>query len=331
MRYTAMCGRAALPSQSDVVASCGVPLARWERAEDYVARTNVWPGAFVPVLRTGGPDEPAAELTLTSMRWGLLPPGTQEDAALAQDWFRMFNARGETVREKSIFARLVCRRERRCVVLLSGFYEWREESVGKTRLKQPYFVSPPPAEGEAPAVLRCAGIFDVCSQSEEKRPKTSTVAIVTRPGLPQLEWLHDRSPLLLTPQEAEQWLAEGAAYAGLLRAHTEGSAEAAPLRSWPVTTALNSIGNAMEGPECTRECARALVENTGSIAALFAARGAGAAGPRGEAPPPVREPAVSPATARGPLQRTPKKRKPSWDASGQRSLKSFFSGASHGS
>ena len=40
-----------------------------ERAEDYVARTNAWPGAFVPVLRTC--DEQAAELALTSMRWGL--------------------------------------------------------------------------------------------------------------------------------------------------------------------------------------------------------------------------------------------------------------------
>ena len=37
---------------------------------------------------------------------------------------RMFNARSETVPEKSVFNRLLS--SKRCVVLLNGFYEWAQ-------------------------------------------------------------------------------------------------------------------------------------------------------------------------------------------------------------
>ena len=39
---------------------------------------------------------------------------------------RMFNARSETVPEKSVFNRLLS--SKRCVVLLNGFYEWAQVS-----------------------------------------------------------------------------------------------------------------------------------------------------------------------------------------------------------
>ena len=36
----------------------------------------------------------------------------------------MFNARSETVAEKSVFSRLLG--GKRCIVLLNGFYEWAQ-------------------------------------------------------------------------------------------------------------------------------------------------------------------------------------------------------------
>ena len=49
--------------------------------------------------------------------------------------------RSETVAEKPAFRRLLPRR--RCVVLMSGFYEWRQEGA----VKQPYYVYLQQAEG----------------------------------------------------------------------------------------------------------------------------------------------------------------------------------------
>lgn len=67
------------------------------------------------------------------MKWGLVPSYTKRD--VKPDYFRMFNARSETVAEKSAFRRLV--NSKRCVVMLDGFYEWAKDSKGE---KQPYFI-----------------------------------------------------------------------------------------------------------------------------------------------------------------------------------------------
>src|ERR1700737_3562927 len=55
---------------------------------------------------------------LTMMRWGLVPPWAK-DASIG---YKMINARGETVAKLPSFKRPF--RERRCLVLASGFYEW---------------------------------------------------------------------------------------------------------------------------------------------------------------------------------------------------------------
>ena len=55
-------------------------------------------------------------------RWGLVPAYTKPNAK--PDYFRMFNARSESVLEKPVFSRLL--RSCRCIVLLNGFYEWKK-------------------------------------------------------------------------------------------------------------------------------------------------------------------------------------------------------------
>lgn len=62
------------------------------------------------------------------MTWGLVPSWTKKEEKL--DFFRMFNARSETVPEKTVFSRLLG--SKRCVVLLNGFYEWAQVSVSIT-------------------------------------------------------------------------------------------------------------------------------------------------------------------------------------------------------
>ncbi|DBB14512.1 TPA: hypothetical protein ACH3X3_004793 [Trebouxia sp. C0006] len=119
------------------------------------------------------------ELEVHTMKWGLVPSFTKTACTEKPDHFRMFNARSETVAEKSVFSRLLARQ--RCVVLFNGFYEWKKE--GSRR--QPFYVNM--GEGQT---MRMAGLFDVWSGGADDAPL-----------------LHDRMPVILTSDEqVEAWL-----------------------------------------------------------------------------------------------------------------------------
>ena len=129
-----MCGRArATLSAERVAAASGT--SRWVHREAYVPRYNAQPGTPLPCVRASDPTrgEPPDERRVESMTWGLVPSFTGPGEK--PDHFRMFNARGETLREKPAFGRLL--RRRRCVALLDGFYEWRREGGAQ---KQPYYL-----------------------------------------------------------------------------------------------------------------------------------------------------------------------------------------------
>lgn len=132
-----MCGRArATLSAERVAAASGT--SEWVHREAYVPRYNAQPGAALPCVRASDPTrgEPPDERRVESMTWGLVPSFTGPGEK--PDHFRMFNARGETLREKPAFGRLL--RRRRCVALIDGFYEWRREGAGRAGAKQPYYL-----------------------------------------------------------------------------------------------------------------------------------------------------------------------------------------------
>ena len=73
-------------------------------------------------------------LPLLWCRWGLIPSWTKPEEK--HDHWKMFNARSETMQTKPVFSRLARTgaaagegdsRGRRCVCILSGFYEWKKE------------------------------------------------------------------------------------------------------------------------------------------------------------------------------------------------------------
>lgn len=89
------------------------------------------------------------------------------------------NAKSETITEKPTFSRDFA--GSRCVIPASGYFEWK----GKEKY---YF------RNETPLLL----LAGICRQQE--------FVILTTAAAQNVYEIHDRMPLILTPQEARQWI-----------------------------------------------------------------------------------------------------------------------------
>src|SRR5438067_9513452 len=116
-----MCGRFTLTAPREALTSL-FPLFD---IPDVTPSYNVAPTQAVLAVRVpAGRDKPE----LAALKWGLVP-GWADDPAIGN---RLINARAETAAEKPAFRSAF--RQRRCLVLADGFYEWQQIG-GK---KQPY-------------------------------------------------------------------------------------------------------------------------------------------------------------------------------------------------
>ncbi|MGJ8637082.1 MAG: SOS response-associated peptidase [Phycisphaerales bacterium] len=126
-------------------------------------------------------------------RFGLVPswsdgPGTGP---------MMMNARSETVREKAAFRGLV--RSRRCVVPISGFFEW--EKVDGEKRKRPWYVTR--ADGEA---MLLAGLWDTWVSDGGLGSELDSFSILTMVPDSFLGAIHDRMPVILEHEEVGVWM-----------------------------------------------------------------------------------------------------------------------------
>ena len=189
-----MCGRARCALAPERIIS-RARTSNWQDRDLYQPSHNMTPGAFVPVIHVTKTGEPSIEC----MRWGLVPSFTKSTDR--PDFWRMFNARSESISEKPSFRRLVP--SRRCVILVNGFYEWKKEDTGG---KQPYYIylKNEDANGEEKP-MALAGLWDSWHGPENEEMHSCT--ILTTESCPQLQWLHDRMPVILKDEEAERlWL-----------------------------------------------------------------------------------------------------------------------------
>lgn len=147
-------------------------------AEPSVAdsRYNINPGATIPVARIVG-DTPIVE----TRKW-----------AFPLDGRYIFNTRIETAFESPMWRDPV--RDGRCLVPISGFYEWRKSAGGKA----PFYVH---RVDESPMIL--AG---VSGWREHRGENTPCVSIVTCPPNALMAKLHDRMPLVLESDAIATWL-----------------------------------------------------------------------------------------------------------------------------
>jgi putative SOS response-associated peptidase YedK len=140
----------------------------------------------------GEPDPSTTVRSLRVMRWGLIPAWAKDRSIGA----RMINARSEKAATTSAFRTSVAKR--RCLVPADGWYEWKRDG----KVKQPFFMTMP--DGHS---LAMAGLWTVWRDPNEKdaQPVTSA-AVLTTDAIGQLSDIHDRMPLLMTPDRWASWL-----------------------------------------------------------------------------------------------------------------------------
>lgn len=178
-----MCGRFAFYSPREaVLAVFGVELP-FEPEPRY----NVAPTQTVVAIRAGAEGEPEGVV----LRWGLVPFWAR-DPAIGN---RLINARAESLAEKPSFR--AAWRKRRCVILASGFYEWRRQGPGKT----PYYIARP---DERP--IGFAGLWERWDKGEAP---LETCTIITTAANRTLSDIHDRMPVILPPDVLRIWVDPG--------------------------------------------------------------------------------------------------------------------------
>jgi putative SOS response-associated peptidase YedK len=175
-----MCGRFSLGSTTRVGQLFNLPT--WPETPP---RYNIAPSQEVAAVirnrETGGWE-------FRPFRWGLVPSWAR-DPAIGN---RMINARSETAATKPALRKPL--RERRCLILADGFYEWKREGSRK----QPYFIKL--RDGEPFAF---AGLWDHWVPADAESLETCTIR-TTAPNA-VLQSIHDRMPVILPPDAYNGW------------------------------------------------------------------------------------------------------------------------------
>lgn len=145
--------------------------------------------------------EDLATRRIRRMRWGLLPPWTKagDDGAPVRS-APLFNARADTASTKPAFRAAL--KTKRALVPMDGWYEWTSEPrPGGKVAKVPHFMTP--ADGSR---FFMAGLWSVWHAPGSRAAPLLSCTILTTDAVGDLQSVHDRMPLIVTPEHWDRWL-----------------------------------------------------------------------------------------------------------------------------
>ena len=222
-----MCGRFTQAADGEIIAR----VFDLPEAPELSPRYNIAPTQDVAAVRlaeSGGRE-------LVQLHWGLIPSWAKERAIGA----RMINARAETLAEKPAFRSAF--RERRCLIVADGFYEWQK--LGGR--KQPYFIG---FSDRRPFAF--AGLWERWKGEGSEHVESCT--IVTTEANELLAPIHDRMPVILDRDHFAVWIdssvKETDRLVALLKPYLPG-----PLQAYPVGLLVNNPAN--DSPACVERLA----------------------------------------------------------------------------
>lgn len=217
-----MCGRFTLRARlNDLLAEFALQtaLAEWE------PRYNIAPTQTIPVVELVD-----AKRELVGKRWGLVPSW----AADLKIGNSLLNARSETVARKPSFRSAFKRH--RCLIIADGFYEWQKLDA---KTKQPYFF-----EMKDGKPFAFAGLSEHWEKGEKP---VDSCTIITTDANQLMAPVHDRMPVILSPDDFDLWLDPEFQTIDHLQGLLKPFAASA-MRAVPVSTYVSNVRN--QGPEC---------------------------------------------------------------------------------
>lgn len=182
---------------------------------------NIAPGTQILLARNNA----KGRRELVALRWGLVPSWSKEP----KTEFSTINARAETIDEKPTYRSAF--RSRRCLIASDGFIEWHKSSDGS---KQPYFIG---MADQKPFAF--AGIWELWERDEQVL-ETCSIIVTRANGL--VAPIHDRMPVIISPDYYDAWMNPGETDACRLKALLLPF-ESDRMKAYPISTMVNSPRN----------------------------------------------------------------------------------------
>lgn len=260
-----MCGRFALELNSPELVKrakkLGFEVKDVDKSQAVKPRLNIAPHSYCWVLVPKGLDQSEHQNDqLRVMKWSLQPTYTSEPVK-----YPTFNTRVESLDPLKPTWR--CAKQYRCVVFMQGYYEWHRDT------KKPYYIYQNAKESKGNAqlsasngIMCCLAIWD---GTEDRQPggstggrssgsdypsgggdsesrhnsdrRAPTFSIVTMPApTKELESLHTRTPIIVTPEAAMKWISADWEDA-LEMVNSLSPTQLVPLTFHQVSIAVNSV------------------------------------------------------------------------------------------
>ncbi|NGP77795.1 SOS response-associated peptidase [Balneolaceae bacterium YR4-1] len=154
------------------------------RDEFFEPDYNISPGSLMPVVY-----EEQEERKIYNFQWGLIP----ENADAESEGKKHYQAKSEEVEEDEWLSE--CFGKRRCIVPANGFYKWKTSEKKST----PFYIRLLARE-----IAGFAGLYSVW-QSGSGRDVYSFTLLTTQANA-LVQPVDDRMPVILQPDDYEQWL-----------------------------------------------------------------------------------------------------------------------------
>jgi putative SOS response-associated peptidase YedK len=231
-----MCGRFALLTHAEaLIERFGIE----EVINRPEPRYNIAPSQNVTVIVQRGTRQ------LTEMHWGLVPSWAK-DVSIGN---RMINARAESISEKPAFRAAF--KKRRCLIISDGFYEWRKTGKVKT---------PMHIRLKSREPFGFAGLYEYWKTKSGRM--LESCAIVTTTPNELLTSIHNRMPVILSPEKESEWLNPDnqnvSDLSQMLKPYGSEQMEA-----FEVSDFVNSPSN--QGPLCIRPADTSSVKLSGKL------------------------------------------------------------------